>query len=468
MKANHSPEARTHAVIDACTDCDVCRYLMPSECLLFDDLYRLHDRAENGGTPISALDLRGLVDRCTYCGLCACRDIRADIIDAKTGFVAREGLPFGVRLMTRLEALVRIGGRLPRLTNAVSSNRALAGLMKRLVGVHAERALPALPPASFPEWAHRVGIDRKPPVEASPKAAYFAGCTGRHLFPAVPRAVVEILQRFGVSVYYPEQHCCGMPTFAEGDRQQTLSWVRRTIDQLSALVDEGFAIVCSCPTCGYMLKTVIRERADYAEARQRQLGGDDRFLFVPDESLPARGGKRPLKKLLKSMYGKLLRDDGYFAAIDPVRRVKVAESTFDAGEYLLGHIQEGAWSPELTGCSGRVVYFVPCHQREQRIGRPYLELLQGISGLAMDVVDGPYDCCGMGGNMGFKKGFHEASLRLAAPVLGKIRDLNPEGIVTDCLSCRLQFRHALPYPVYHPMEILMVAFGGDDLQVASV
>jgi len=467
LKNHIPPKDLAQSVVDACTDCDVCRYLMPSECLLFDDLYRLHDRAANGGSPISTSDLRQLVDRCTYCGLCACRDIRADIIDAKTGFIDQEGLSLGVRLMTRLEAAARIGGRLPRVINALLRNRLLAGWVKRLGGVHPERALPALPPASFPAWAAREGIDRKPPPEASPKVAYFAGCTGRYLFPAVPRAVVQTLQRFGVSVYYPEQHCCGMPTFAEGDRKQTLDWVRRTIDQLAALVDEGFAIVCSCPTCGYMLKTVIRERADYAEARQAELGGDDRFLFVPDETLPARGGKRPLKKLLKSMYGNLLRDDGYFAGIDPIQRVKVADNTYDAGEYLRQHIRQDASLPALKGRNDRLVYFVPCHQREQRIGRPYLELLQGRSGLAMDVVDGPYDCCGMGGNMGFKKDFHEASLRLASPVLEKIRDLNPDGIVTDCLSCRLQFMHALPYPVYHPMEILMSAFGGDALQVAS-
>ncbi|MEE4113968.1 MAG: heterodisulfide reductase-related iron-sulfur binding cluster [Desulfobacteraceae bacterium] len=459
---DYQPEDLAQSVVAACTDCDVCRYMMPSECLLFENLYRLHDRSANGGAPISTLDLRRLVDLCTYCGLCACRDIRADIIDAKTGFIAKEGLPFGVWLMTRLEAVARIGGRFPRLTNAFLRNRALAGLMKRLAGVHPARALPALPPASFPTWAAREGIDRKPSGEAWPKVAYFAGCTGRYLFPAVPRAVVQTLQLFGVSVYYPEQRCCGMPTFAEGDRRQTLDWVRRTIDQLAALVEEGFAIVCACPTCGYMLKTVIRDRADYAEARQAELGMDDRFLFVPDETLPARGGKRPLKKLLKSMYGNLLRDDGYFAGIDPVKRVKVAENTFDAGEYLLGIVQKGALSPELTWRFGRLVYFVPCHQREQQIGRPYLALLQGIAGLTMDVVDGPYDCCGMGGNMGFKKDFHAASLHLAAPVLKKIRDLNPDAIVTDCLSCRLQFMHALPYPVYHPMEIFSAAAVKDD------
>lgn len=448
------PETSARAVVEACADCGVCRYLMPAECLLFDDLYRLHDREENDGGPITAPELRRLVDLCTCCGLCACPDIRSGIIQAKAGFIAREGLSTGIRLMTRLEAVAATGCRFPRLVNGVLQQPGMARLIKRLGGIHPERRLPLLPDAPFPAWALREGLHRKPAAQASPKAAYFAGCSGRYLFPEVPRAVVRTLQRFGVAVYYPEQHCCGMPTFVEGDREQTLFWVRGTVDRLAQLVAEGFAVVCSCPTCGYMLKTLVRERADYAEACQAAAGGDDRYIVVPDRSVPARGGKPRGKKLLRRLYGKLLRDDGYFAAVDALQRVQVAENTFDAGEYLLDRLCEGVPAPDWKVRHDRLVYFVPCHQREQQIGRPYLELLQAIPGLSLDVIDGPYDCCGMGGNMGFKKNFHEASLRLAAPLLEKIRRLSPEGIVTDCLSCRLQLTHALPYRVYHPMELL--------------
>jgi glycerol-3-phosphate dehydrogenase subunit C len=40
----------------------------------------------------------------------------------------------------------------------------------------------------------------------------------------------------------------------------------------------------------------------------------------------------------------------------------------------------------------------------------------------------------------------------------KIRAKAPRAIITDCLSCRLQFSHVLPYPVFHPMEILAQAY----------
>ena len=46
--------------------------------------------------------------------------------------------------------------------------------------------------------------------------------------------------------------------------------------------------------------------------------------------------------------------------------------------------------------------------------------------------------------MGFKRDFHEASIELGSRLIGKIREMNPEILVTDCLSCRLQFNQLLP------------------------
>ena len=101
-----------------------------------------------------------------------------------------------------------------------------------------------------------------------------------------------------------------------------------------------------------------------------------------------------------------------------------------------------------------MVYFPPCHQREQKVGRPYLNLLQEIPGIELEAIKGELYCCGMAGIMGFKREFHEVSTQLGSRLMDKIKELNPEYIVTDCLSCRLQFNQMLPYKVFHPIEIL--------------
>jgi len=42
--------------------------------------------------------------------------------------------------------------------------------------------------------------------------------------------------------------------------------------------------------------------------------------------------------------------------------------------------------------------------------------------------------------------------------LEKIKKADPEAVITDCLSCRLQFTHALPYPVFHPLELISQSY----------
>ncbi len=454
MTAQKDPEALVRSVIAACTDCDECRYLLAPECPVFETLYRLHDREADGGPPVAGAELQRMAALCNCCGFCVCPDIRADIVEARTRFVERDGMPLGVRLMTRIETLAAAAGRLPQAANAMLRIPALADLLKRAAGIHPDRRLPDLPRASFPEWARREGVDRMPAAGAAPKVAYFAGCTGRRLFPEVPISLVRVFRRAGISVFYPGQQCCGMPAFAEGDRGGALSWVRSAVETLSDLVDEGFSVVCSCPTCGYLFKTLIRERAYYSEAYQAAAGGDSRVIVVPDEGRTEPDGSPGLLRLSRAIYGKLLQDDGYFSSIDPMRRIRVAENTFDAGEFLLRHIRDGGGTFGPAEGPRRLAYFVPCHQREQKMGRPYLELLRTVPGLSLDVVDGPFDCCGMGGNMGFKEDFHDTSLAVGGRVAEKILGRDPEGIVTDCLSCRLQFAHLTDLPVFHPLEIL--------------
>jgi glycerol-3-phosphate dehydrogenase subunit C len=43
-------------------------------------------------------------------------------------------------------------------------------------------------------------------------------------------------------------------------------------------------------------------------------------------------------------------------------------------------------------------------------------------------------------------------------LMDKIRAIDPETLVSDCLSCRIQFNQALPYPVLHPVEVLNAAY----------
>jgi glycerol-3-phosphate dehydrogenase subunit C len=454
-KAEKTPQEILRGVVELCADCDTCRFLMEEDCAFFPELYRLWDQETETGVPISDAELRRLADLCTLCGLCPCPRIPMDVMEAKSRYVDGEGLPVTTRLLTDVPRLARLCGTFPRLINALQSSRAVGPLLRKATGLHPERQLPAFPEESFFQWAEKKGLTAR--REGSRNVAYFAGCTAGYLFPQIGRAVVEVLERNGVTVQVPPQQCCGMPQLVEGDRQGALQRAGANMKTLLGAVANGDDLVSSCPTCGYFMKTLLKERAYYSEAYQKSVNAGADELKVPD---PNKGGTQHwvLKKLI---FGSILKDDGYFSSLDPMVRIGVAEHLFDAGEYLARLHAEGSLDTRFQPVPGRMAYFAPCHQRGQKMGRPYLDLLALIPGLSVELV-GDTECCGMGGNFGFKADFHEQSLAVGRPLLEKIRKQDPEAIITDCMSCRLQFRHALPYPVFHPLEILARAYSAGE------
>jgi glycerol-3-phosphate dehydrogenase subunit C len=490
-----NPEKSMREVIDACTDCDCCRYLMDTNCLFFPEIYKLWDREQETGEKITPKELRCLADLCNYCALCPCPNIREAIIKAKTEFIDRDGLAPYVRTLEDVERVGKLCGTLPHLTNFLLQSNFHGGFIKKSMGIHPRRRIPKFPAQSFPSWAKRHRLTTKSRGVQKRKVAYFAGCSGRRIFPELPKAVISIFQRNNIDVYYPPQQCCGMPAMLEGDRRLTLEMAARTVRHLVEVVNDGYDVVCSCPTCGYMIKQVLKQGAYYSEAYQDSIGGDATLLKIPvrektvaglnDASsaplptplkaefgshhitrkkiaLPEQaGGKTQSTEFMlldKSLYGKIMKDDGYFSSIDPLRRIQVAENTYDLGEYLLNLHRRGELDTRFGNLGGRVLYYPPCHQREQEIGMPYLELLALVPGMQAESLQNTFYCCGMAGIMGYKQAFHTASLHIGSRLIGKIKEINPDRLITDCLSCRLQFMQTTAYEVLHPIEILKEAY----------
>ncbi len=345
-------ERLMRTVVDACTDCDICRHLMDANCLFFPEIYKQWDREQETGLQMTSRQLRRLADLCNYCALCPCPNIREDIIAAKTLFIDRDGLNPGIRTLEDVERVGKWCGAIPRISNLFLQNKISSALLKKAAGIDPRRKFPKFPDENFPSFAKRFRLNEKPPADDRRKVAYFAGCTARHLFPDVPKAAVEVLRRNHITVYYPEQICCGMPSMLEGDRKSTLGFAGQTISQLAEVVADGYDILCSCPTC---------------------------------------------------------------------------------------------------------------HLREQGIGMPYLELLASIPAMSMDAIQSTAYCCGIGGIMGFKRDFHNDSIQMGSRLMATIRQLNPDRLITDCLSCRLQFNQMSDYPVQHPIEILAEAMDGERL-----
>ncbi len=458
---DNTPEKKIRSVVDQCADCEQCREMMAEVCPFFPKLYQLFDREKDESMPITSTDLRELAELCNFCGLCPCPEIRSRILQAKSGFVRIEGMPLGAKLIQDVDRAAKYLSRFPGLVNTLIKSRACSSLFKKILGIHTERSLPEIPADDFPARAKKTGLCKKHPdnhvhVE---KVAYFAGCASRYFFPEVAKATVRVLRKNRVTVYYPPQKCCSMPALVEGDASLSLELAGYNLKHMTEILESGYDLVCSCPTCGYMFKKMIREKAFYSSEYQESAGGDETSMVIPVEDDYSQSNRRKHHRVHRSLYAGLMKDDGIFSSLNPLARIKVAQRTFDLGQYLMCLRDAGKMNTAFAPVSKKIAYYPPCHTREQNTGLPYARLLALIPGLDLRVVEGSYLCCGMGGIMGLKRKFHKTFLEIAGPLLQKIREMKPDVLVTECLSCRMQFDHALPFAQAHPVEILAETYG---------
>ena len=448
----HRPTGRDamRAAVEYCADCTSCQDLLEGECRFFAELFPLE--WIRGQEPLSDATVRKLADSCTYCGLCPCPEIPARLMEGKSAYVEEEGLPLSVRLLADVPRLARLCGTFPRVYEAVQSSEQVQPLLRKIGRVHPDRTFPRFAKESFFKWAARTGRTER--EDGRRHAAYFAGCTVGYLFPEVGRAVVAVLERNGVPVYVPPQECCGMPFLVEGDQPHALAKAESNVQRLLEVRRAGDDIVSSCPTCGFFLKVLLKENAYYSDAYQRSVDAGDDEIRIPSRE----GGSESFTVMSRPTYQNVLKDDGCFSSIPPLERIEVAENMLDTGDYLALLLAQGQLDTRFAPMAERIAYFPPCHQRTQEKARPYADLLKLIPELSVQVV-GEDACCGMGGSVGFKADVHEASLEVGRPLFESLEKLAPDAIVTDCLSCRVQFNHALRYPVFHPMEILARAYG---------
>ncbi|MGC8495427.1 MAG: heterodisulfide reductase-related iron-sulfur binding cluster, partial [Syntrophobacteraceae bacterium] len=436
---NNSPESMARSVIERCADCDVCRYLMEdTSCLVFPEIYRLFDKEVEKKGSITCDELKSMVELCNFCALCPCPNVRSDLMKAKNAFIERDGMKPSIRFLEDVEYVATVCGAYPRLSNVLLRNGLTGRLIKRVAGIHAERNFPAIPKENFPAWVQKRGLDIRRETKGR-KVAYFTGCTGRYLFPDVPIAAVNVLKRNGVEVNCPELKCCGMPSLLEGDRDFTLKLAAFNVERLCEAVESGYDIVCSCPTCGYMLKSVFGEVPGHAAIFSQPETGrksiaDGREII--GKKIGARG---------KTIFNGLFRDEGYFASIDPRKRIEVSSHTYDLGEYLRGLHLCGELDTCFGSVAGTMAYYPPCHLREQNIGEPWFDLLRLVPATSLEKIDGSFHCCGIAGIMGFKRDFHEVSVKMGSRLVERIEAIDPERLLTDCLSCRLQFNQLTPY-----------------------
>jgi len=450
-------EKRLRFEINKCRNCEACRDLLGVSCLVFPEMFNMVDQERDTGQKVSTEELNRLADICNFCGACPCLDIRVAILEYKTEQADRNGLPLRTRMIENVERIGKIGNAFPQAFNFILTNKITRNVLQRTIGIHEKRKMPVIEKEGFATWFKKRSVNGERVLNGKRKLAYFAGCSARFLFPDVGKALVNVLERNGCEVEYLPQRCCGMPSFLEGDRKKTLALAAFNVDRLTEVINEGYKIVCSCPTCGYVLKVMLNGGFGTRSGLINQPVQADGYLKIPKEKGAITTDGHDHYYVSERVRRNLVDTNLYFSPLDPVKRKLVAENTVDAGEYLVSLHEQGELDTSFHGSFGKITYFPPCHQREQRIGQPYHQLMGLIHGVEAETISGDY-CCGNGGIMGFKQDFFRHSLRIGGRLVNRLKSAEPDILTTDCLSCRMQFDQMTHYRTQHPLEILEASY----------
>ena len=182
------------------------------------------------------------------------------------------------------------------------------------------------------------------------RVALFITCFNDTLFPETGRATVEILERLGHEVVFPqEQTCCGQMHFNTGYQREAIPLVRRFVD-----VFTGYdAVVAPSGSCVGMVRELYPMAAN--------LANDKKLLYEVEE---------------------------------------LGEKVFELSEFLVkrtGVTDVGAYYPH------RVTYHPTCHSlRMLKVGDAPLELLRSVRGIDLVELPEAKECCGFGGTFAVK------------------------------------------------------------------
>lgn len=181
----------------------------------------------------------------------------------------------------------------------------------------------------------------------------FVTCLVDQFRPEVGESVVNVLERLGVRVEFPEgQTCCGQPAFNSGFQDEARRVARHFLDVFDTT--DG-PIVVPSGSCGAMVRNF------YAE------------LFEDDPS-------------------------------DLERARRVAERIYEFTEFLVDVLgQDGPETGLAAQLEGTATYHRCCHlERELGVDHQPGDLLERVQGLEMLPMERAEVCCGFGGTFAVK------------------------------------------------------------------
>lgn len=402
--------------LEQCNGCGGCRKRAPTMCPTFlatgEEIMSTRGRANmiravldgrrpRGLDPLVSPELDAALSNCLSCKACTveCPSnvnmalLKAELLHAR---FQRDGLPLRERLLGSVDRLGAFGCLAPQVANRLLEASWLREILDRFLGISARRPLPAFATERFDHWFHG---HKEPPGKTPRGRVYLWDDTFvRYHEPHIGRAAVRVLQKAGFEVnLLQERRCCGRPSFSQGN-----------LDRARALGNHNLSLINARTRTEPIL---FLEPSCYS-------------MFVDDYRELGLSDAEPVGRrcyLFEQFIAELLDTDPHaLSLLSPARPVAV-------------HVHCHAKSLLEPGCLERLGKHFP--------GENFKLLNTG--------------CCGMAGAFGALSSKYDLSVKVAEPLVRKIKAQSQESmVVASGTSCRHQIEHLTQRKPIHMAELL--------------
>ena len=400
--------------LEQCNGCGGCIKHTPTMCPTYiatgEEIMSTRGRANairavlesrgTGGDPLRSPELEAALSNCLSCKACTneCPSnvnmalLKAELLHAR---IRRDGLKLRERLLSDVDSLGRLGCAVPGIANFLLKSASVRHIFGKFLGFTPERPLPPFALERFDHW-----FAKRPPFRKAyrGRVILWDDTFARYHEPEIGIAAVTVLETAGFEVtLLTQRKCCGRPAFSMGNLDKAAKLGRHNLALLSRDADEAPVIFLE-PSCYSM----------FAE--------DYRELKLPDTD-------------------------------------KVARRCFLFEEFIGNLLQQEPGALLFDEDAQKIVIHAHCHAKSLGNTGYMRQLAEHLPNRTVTLLDS--GCCGMAGAFGMMESKYELSLKVAEPLIQKIKS-QPYGtvVVASGTSCRHQIQHLAPNLTQHMACVL--------------